>query len=129
MGWLKDFLESTDKTKLNEMLPGVRNVEEHSCCRCGTKGYVLPGLHLDLQNNRHQVLYLRYMKQKPLFCEKCRISFCQDCATRGLKAIDVTERARARIAQQMEEIVESTVGGHVIMPGFCLECGEPINYA
>ncbi len=40
MGWLKDFFESTDKASLSEMLPGVRDVEQHSCFRCGEKGYV-----------------------------------------------------------------------------------------
>jgi hypothetical protein len=120
---------STDESTLQKMLPGVREVQEHSCIRCGSKGYVLLGLSLDLRNQRHQLVYVRYIKQKPLFCETCCVSYCQDCVRDALKAGNATARARARIAQQLENIVWNTVGNSVIMPGFCLRCGKTITNA
>ena len=116
---------STDESTLQKMLPGVREVQEHSCIRCGSKGYVLLGLSLNLRNQRHQLVYMRYIKQKPLFCETCCVSYCQDCVREALKAGNATARARARIAQQPENIV----GNSVIIPGFCLRCGKTITNA
>jgi hypothetical protein len=112
---------STDKSTLQKMLPGVREVQEHSCIRCGSKGYVLLGLSLNLRNQRHQLVYMRYIKQKPLFCEGCCVSYCQDCVREAMQA----GNARARIAQQPENIV----GNSVIIPGFCLRCGKTITNA
>jgi hypothetical protein len=77
---------STDKSTLQKMLPGVREVQEHSCIRCGSKGYVLLGLSLDLRNECHQLVYMRYIKQKPLFCEGCCVSYCQDYVREALKS-------------------------------------------
>jgi hypothetical protein len=120
---------STDKSTLQKMLPGVREVQEHSCIRCGSKGYVLLGLSLDLRNERHQLVYMRYIKQKPLACEGCYVSYCQDCVREALKAGNATARARARIAQQLENVVWKTVGNSMIIRGFCLRCGKTITNA
>jgi hypothetical protein len=127
--WLKDMFNKDNTRKaLQEILPGVREVIECSCARCGCKCYVLPGLLLDLAKEENKLIYARYLAQKPLFCPKCKIYYCQKCAREGLLAMDVSEDARKQILEQLKHPLKDG-REEVLMPGFCLQCGGVINYA
>ena len=137
--WLEDIFNQNDSRQiLQELLPNVREVIECSCNRCDFKGYVLPGLTLDLTKTEHKTLYGLYMAQKPLLCQVCQIYYCQKCAREGLMSLDCSTNAKRRIAENEEKWIaeqsknQAYYGGkeqQVAMPAFCLECGEIIDYA